>query len=57
MTDTLPFFLQHEVIQNKLNELFNSLAVERQMTQVDGKQGHNAQRPFYETQFPELFFY
>lgn len=50
--------LQHEVIQNKLNELFNSLAVEREMTQVDGKHGNSSnQRPFYETQFPELFFY
>lgn len=50
--------LQHEVIQNKLNELFNSLAVERQLTQVDGKQqGGGNTRPFYETQFPELFFY
>lgn len=48
--------LQHDVIQNKLNELFSSLAMEREMTQVDGKQG-NQQRPFYETKFPELFFY
>lgn len=48
---------QHDVIQNKLNELFNSLAMEQRQvaTQVDSKQGHP--RPFYETQFPELFFY
>ncbi|XP_017126392.1 protein EFR3 homolog cmp44E isoform X2 [Drosophila elegans] len=51
---------KHDLIQNRLNELFNSLAVERQMTQSDTKaaslQAGN-EKPIYETNFPELFYY
>ncbi|XP_063699541.1 protein EFR3 homolog cmp44E [Culicoides brevitarsis] len=42
---------KHDVIQNRLNELFNSLGTER-ATQVDGKM-----QKIYENNFPELFFY
>ncbi|ALC40651.1 stmA [Drosophila busckii] len=51
---------KHDLIQNRLNELFNSLAVERQLTQSDSKatQQHAQQeKPVYETKFPELFYY
>ncbi|XP_022224750.2 protein EFR3 homolog cmp44E isoform X2 [Drosophila obscura] len=51
---------KHDLIQNRLNELFNSLAVERQITQSDSKvaqlQASN-EKPIYETNFPELFYY
>ncbi|XP_052843484.1 protein EFR3 homolog cmp44E isoform X2 [Drosophila gunungcola] len=51
---------KHDLIQNRLNELFNSLAVERQITQSDTKaaslQASN-EKPIYETNFPELFYY
>lgn len=47
---------KHDVIQNKLNELFNSLALERQISQVDGKIA-TKEKPIYEHNFPELFFY
>ncbi|SPP75213.1 protein EFR3 homolog cmp44E isoform X2 [Drosophila guanche] len=51
---------KHDLIQNRLNELFNSLAVERQISQSDSKvaqlQGSN-EKPIYETNFPELFYY
>lgn len=57
-------FLQHDLIQNRLNELFNSLAVERQITQSDNKtaqlqnnNNNNSEKPVYETKFPELFYY
>ncbi|XP_034476226.1 protein EFR3 homolog cmp44E isoform X2 [Drosophila innubila] len=52
---------KHDLIQNRLNELFNSLAVERQITQSDNKtaqlQANNNEKPVYETKFPELFYY
>lgn len=52
---------KHDLIQNRLNELFNSLAVERQITQSDNKtaqmQQTNSEKPVYETKFPELFYY
>lgn len=61
---------QHDVLQNKLNEIFNSLSAERQIncgnqlmaaagaTVVDGANSKmNQQRPIYENNFPELFFY
>lgn len=47
---------KHDVIQNKLNELFNSLAAERQINQVDAKLAAK-EKPIYEHNFPELFFY
>lgn len=53
------FFLlsvQHELIQNRLNELFNSLASERQITQTETK-NTTTQKPVYENNFPELFYY
>ncbi|XP_036230945.2 protein EFR3 homolog cmp44E isoform X2 [Bactrocera oleae] len=49
---------KHDLIQNRLNDLFNSLAVERQITQSDIKtQQLQAEKPIYETNFPELFYY
>ncbi|KAH8300050.1 hypothetical protein KR044_008988 [Drosophila immigrans] len=51
---------KHDLIQNRLNELFNSLAVERQITQSDNKTAQlqaNNEKPVYETKFPELFYY
>lgn len=51
---------QHDLIQNRLNELFNSLAVERQITQSDNKAAQlqaTHEKPIYETNFPELFYY
>lgn len=49
---------KHDVIQSRLSELFNSLAVERQII------GQNEQlklaqpnKQIYENNFPELFFY
>lgn len=58
-------FYQHDVIQNRLNDLFNSLAIERQISQSDIKTqqsqaaaaGAPLQKPIYETNFPELFYY
>lgn len=50
---------KHDVIQNRLNELFNSLGNERTgYSQTDGAKmtGINA-KTFYENNFPELFFY
>lgn len=44
---------RHDVIQNKLNEIFNSLGNERPISQIDGK----SQKTIYENNFPELFFY
>lgn len=60
------FSLQHDMIQNKLNELFTSLANERPLVtythnQIEaytaGNQKQQAQKPIYENNFPELFFY
>ncbi|KMY92340.1 protein EFR3 homolog cmp44E isoform X2 [Drosophila sechellia] len=51
---------KHDLIQNRLNELFNSLAVERQITQSDTKTSQlqaSNEKPIYETNFPELFYY
>ncbi|XP_067628751.1 protein EFR3 homolog cmp44E isoform X2 [Eurosta solidaginis] len=49
---------KHDLIQNRLNNLFNSLAVERQIAQSDTKtQQLQAEKPIYETNFPELFYY
>ncbi|XP_055619562.1 protein EFR3 homolog cmp44E isoform X2 [Toxorhynchites rutilus septentrionalis] len=63
---------KHDVIQNKLNEIFNSLSAERQIScgssqlaaigasaatgTADGGK-LNQQRPIYANNFPELFFY
>ncbi|XP_050080202.1 protein EFR3 homolog cmp44E isoform X1 [Anopheles maculipalpis] len=70
---------KHDVIQNKLNEIFNALSAERQIsatcsvqagsllgangglsgpTMIEpGKHAGAGQRPIYENNFPELFFY
>lgn len=49
---------KHEIIQNRLNDLFTALAVERQITQVENKnQTGNKDKPIYENHFPELFYY
>lgn len=53
------------MIQNKLNELFTSLANERPLVNYSqmenfaagGNQKQQAQKPIYENNFPELFFY
>jgi hypothetical protein len=55
--------LQHDLIQNKLNELFNSLSTwENRGMQVDGYvsptlKNQTQQKKIYENHFPELFFY
>lgn len=58
---------KHDVIQDKLNEIFNSLSAERQIncgnqlmmsSSAAADTGKlNQQRPIYENNFPELFFY
>ncbi|XP_030383403.1 protein EFR3 homolog cmp44E isoform X3 [Scaptodrosophila lebanonensis] len=52
---------KHDLIQNRLNELFNSLAMERQITQSGDNKTLQLQatndKPIYETNFPELFYY
>lgn len=47
---------KHDIIQNRLNDLFTALAVERQITQVESK-NQTANKPIYESHFPELFYY
>lgn len=47
---------QHDQIQNKLNELFNSLALDRPYS-VDNAVNNKNQKPIYEKNFPELFFF
>lgn len=47
---------QHDHIQNKLNELFNSLALDRPFC-VDNTMSNKNQKPIYERNFPELFFF
>lgn len=47
---------KHDLIQNRLNDLFTSLAAERQMTHVETKQNMHS-KPLYESHFPELFYY
>lgn len=44
---------KHDVIQNKLNELFNSLGNDRPISQLENKN----HKHIYENTFPELFFY
>lgn len=49
---------KHDVIQNRLNELFNSLGTERSgYSQIDGKMAAINPKAIYENNFPELFFY
>lgn len=48
---------KHEVIQNRLSDLFNSLAAERQITQSDQSKLSQTNKSIYENNFPELFFY
>lgn len=48
--------LQHDQIQNKLNELFNSLALDRPYC-VDNAMNNKNQKPIYEKNFPEMFFF
>lgn len=53
--------LQHDVLQNKLSEIFNTLAVDpRNTTQPGGAPTDtkpNQAPPAYEIHFPELFVY
>lgn len=44
---------KHDVIQNKLNELFNALGNEKPSSQSELK----SKKAIYENNFPELFFY
>lgn len=48
---------RHDAIQNKLNDLFTSLASERQIAQNEGKGTMGGQKKIYEQAFPELFFF
>lgn len=51
-------YFQHDHIQNKLNELFNSLANDRPFNAVDTTAiSGKSQKPIYEKNFPELFFF
>uniref|UniRef100_A0A1I8NRE8 Protein EFR3 homolog cmp44E n=1 Tax=Stomoxys calcitrans TaxID=35570 RepID=A0A1I8NRE8_STOCA len=45
---------KHDVIQNRLNDLFNSLAIDNKTPQSTTSQN---EKPIYETNFPELFYY
>ncbi|XP_055385800.1 protein EFR3 homolog cmp44E isoform X2 [Condylostylus longicornis] len=47
---------KHEIIQNRLNDLFTSLSVERQIAAQDNKFQQNY-KTVYENNFPELFYY
>lgn len=49
---------KHDVIQSRLSDLFNSLAVERQIIgQNDQLKSTQPNKSIYENNFPELFFY
>lgn len=49
---------KHDVIQSRLSDLFNSLAVERQIIgQTDQYKSSQPNKSVYENNFPELFFY
>lgn len=52
----ISFYSQHDQIQNKLNELFNSLALDRPFC-TDGAMSNKNQKPIFEKNFPELFFF
>ncbi|XP_058983525.1 protein EFR3 homolog cmp44E isoform X5 [Musca domestica] len=45
---------KHDVIQNRLNDLFNSLSIDNKTPQNAANQN---EKPIYETNFPELFYY
>ncbi|KAM7343611.1 protein EFR3 homolog stmA isoform 3-T4 [Cochliomyia hominivorax] len=45
---------KHDVIQNRLNDLFNSLAIDNKNQQNTSS---TTEKPIYETNFPELFYY
>lgn len=49
---------KHDVIQARLSDLFNSLAVERQIIgQTEQLKSNQPNKSIYENNFPELFFY
>lgn len=49
---------KHDVIQSRLSDLFNSLAVERQIIgQNEQLKSNQPNKSIYENNFPELFFY
>lgn len=49
---------KHDVIQSRLSDLFNSLAVERQIiSQSDQSKATQPNKAIYENNFPGLFFY
>ncbi|KAL9915193.1 protein EFR3 homolog cmp44E isoform X2 [Glossina fuscipes] len=47
---------KHDVLQNRLNDLFSSLALDNKATQ-NVNNNNNQDKPIYETYFPELFYY
>lgn len=54
------FYLQHDVLQSKLSEIFNTLSVEPRNTVSTTGQQTDAKlspTPSYEIHFPELFVY
>lgn len=54
------FFFQHDVLQTKLSDIFNSLTIETRNLSQQGIQpidSKPSQIPSYELHFPELFVY
>ena len=54
------FVFQHDVLQSKLSEIFNSLLIEPRSQSVSGGTPSDtkpSQTPAYEIHFPELFVY
>lgn len=55
------FYSQHDVLQSKLSEIFNTLSVDpRNAVPTTGPQtdaNKPSQTPAYEIHFPELFVY
>lgn len=48
---------KHDVIQTRLNDLFNSLAAERQIISQSDSNTAQQNKSIYENKFPELFFF
>lgn len=48
---------KHDVIQARLSDLFNSLAVGQMISQSDQLKSNLPTKTIYENSFPELFFY
>lgn len=48
---------KHDVIQARLSDLFNSLAVGQMISQSEQLKANQPNKTIYENNFPELFFY